>query len=103
MTRGKIKVKGRWDYPSKSMRGKYDRKYYYWYVECEDEHTGDKITCAPSYIELSKFLSDIINHEIMHFSKTLGIVEARKRYRQLSDAMLERIQEEERRLDKNAD
>ena len=101
--RGSIKVRGRWDYPSKSRRGKYDKKYYYWYVECKDEQTNEEITCAPSYKELAKLLGDIIEHEILHYSKTLGIIEARKRYRELSKAMLERIQEEEKRLDKNAD
>lgn len=100
MTRGSIKIKGRWDYPPRSKMGKYSKKYFYWYVECIDENSGEKITCAPSYIELSKVLEDIISHEIKYYTKTMGIVEARKRYRQLSEAMLKSIIEEEKRLDK---
>ena len=100
MTRGKITVRGRWDYPPRSKKGKYSKKYFYWYVECVDENNGEAITCAPSYIELSKVLKDIISHEIRFYTKTLGIVEARKRYRQLADAMLKSIMAEEERLDK---
>ena len=103
MTRGKIKVKGRWDYPSNSERKKYDKKYFYWYLVCTDEKTHDEIKSGLSYKELAKVLGDIIDHEIQHYTKTLGIVEARKRYRELSDAMLERIEREEMRLDTNAD
>lgn len=100
MARGKIRVKGRWDWPKNSKKGKYSKKYFYWYVECTDEFTEEIITCAPTYIELSKVLEDIISHEIKFYRKTLGIVEARKRYRQLADAMLKAIREEEERLDK---
>ena len=101
MSRGKMEIKGRWDYPPNSKKGKYSKQYFYWFVECTDEITNEKITCAPSYKEFSKTLADIIQHEISYYTKTLGIVEARKRYRQLSDAMLKVIQKEEKRLDKN--
>ena len=100
MSRGKITIKGRWDWPPRSKKGKYSKKYFYWYVECVDENSGELITCASSYIELSKVLEDIISHEIRFYTKTMGIVEARKRYRQLSEAMLKSIMEEEKRLDK---
>lgn len=102
MTRGSIKVKGRWDYPPNSKKGKYDKKYYYWFAECTDEKTGEVITLGISYKKLSKVLEDIIKHEIKYYQTTLGITEARKRYRQLSEAMLKPIKEEEIRLDERS-
>jgi hypothetical protein len=97
--RGSIRVFGRWDYPANSIKGKYSKKYFYWHLECKDEFTNEKITCAPSYKELSKVLEEIIAHEIKYYTRTLGLVEARKRYRQLCDAMLKSIGKEEKRLD----
>lgn len=85
--RGKIEVKGRWDYVHNAPRKKYDKKYYYWFLECTDENTGDIITCAPTYTELGKVLRDIIEHEINYYLKTQGIDEAIKRREQLSEAM----------------
>ena len=100
MSRGKITIRGRWDWPKNSKKGKYSKKYFYWYAEVEDEFTGEKVTCAPTYVELTKVMEDIISHEIRFYTKTMGIVEARKRYRQLADAMLKAIRKEEERLDR---
>ena len=99
MSRGKITIKGRWDWPKNSKKGKYDKQYYYWFAECCDEKTGEAITLGISYRKLSKVLEDIIKHEIKYYQATLGTIEARKRYRQLSEAMLKPIKEEEIRLD----
>ena len=96
---GTIKVVGRWGFPPRSQRKKYSKKYFYWYLVCTDENTLEEVSCAPTYKELSKVLEDIITHEIKYYTKTLGIVEARKRYRQLADAMLKSIMAEEERLD----
>ena len=87
MSRGKIQVGGRWDYPFNSPRKKYSKKYYYWFAEGIDENTGDKITCAPSYKELGKFLGDIMQHEILYYQATPGLTEAIKRRSQLYNAM----------------
>ena len=102
MSRGKIKIKKRLDWPTKSQRGRYSRRYCYWYAECTDEHNGDVITLGISYKELGVALAKIIEHEIKYFEQTPGIVEAKKRRKQLMDAMMVPIKEEERRLSKNA-
>ena len=98
MPRGKIEIKGRWDYPPRSKKGKYSKKYFYWFAECVDENSGEVITCAPSYIELSKVLEDIILHEILHYEQTPGLEEGEKRRKQLMDAMNVPIKKEKERL-----
>lgn len=85
--RGSISVKGRWDYPHNSPRKKYSKKYYYWFLRCTDEHTGDVITVGINYKELGEVLGDIIEHEVNYYTKTLGIEEALKRREQLYKAM----------------